>query len=232
MNDEPDTTHIAQEEEREEINEEIEDRKQTDAENETTTVEEQPHNISRPGADESKPEPDTLPRDEDITFHNCPVASTCSAAEVAAWLNTFRNQTAQSRARFHFIKKIIGHHDRKTADKNNPQFINMPDINTSNDEHTAFEKILKQACSNEDEDAVHSTISLPRELKTVEMQKITQKDKIRVNNLETLKNYQYSLRTTLHELGFEGIADIVTTTGDFKHHKRRLPRDLQTLPAT
>ena len=44
---------------------------------------------------------------------------------------------------------------------------------------------------------------------------ITQKDKIRVNNLETLKNYQYFLRTILHELGFEGIADIITTTGDF-----------------
>ena len=45
---------------------------------------------------------------------------------------------------------------------------------------------------------------------------IAQKDKIRVNNLETLKNYQYFLRTTLHGLGFEGIADIITTTGDRK----------------
>jgi len=70
--------------------------------------------------------------------------------------------------------------------------MNMPEINKSNDEHTVFGKILKQARSNEVENALHSTILLLRELKTVEMQQlllsITQKDKIRVNNLETLKN--------------------------------------------
>ena len=186
------------------------------AENETTAA--GTPNAPIHGDEETTPEPEQ-PQDEEITFHNCPSASSCTLEDVAAWLHTFNNHNARSRAGFHFIKKVITQRDRKEVHSTNPGFMNMPQISKSNDEHTAFEKILKQARSNEDENALHSTISLPRELKTVEMQKlllsITQKDKIRVNNLETLKNYQYFLRTTLHELGFEGIADIITTTGDF-----------------
>ena len=136
------------------------------AENETTAAAGTP-NAPIHGDEETTPEPEQ-PQDEEITFHNCPSASSCTLEDVAAWLHTFNNHNARSRAGFHFIKKVITQRDRKEAHSTDPRFMNMPEISKSNDEHTAFEKILKQARSNEDENALHSTISLPRELKTEE----------------------------------------------------------------
>ena len=88
------------------------------AENETTAA--GTPNAPIHSDEETTPEPEQ-PQDEEITFHNCPSASSCTLEDVAAWLHTFNNHNARSRAGFHFIKKVITQRDRKEVHSINPR---------------------------------------------------------------------------------------------------------------
>ena len=72
------------------------------AENETTAA--GTPNALIHGDEETTPEPEQ-PQDEEITFHNYPSASNCTLEDVAAWLHTFNNHNARSRAGFHSSEK-------------------------------------------------------------------------------------------------------------------------------
>ena len=105
-------------------------------------------------------------------------------------MNEFPTLEKQSRALFWIVKKLIDvRDDKKQPREQNPQFINLPTL--ERDENTSLEKILKQARYYNNDLEIKTTVSIPKELKTVEIQKIQEgifnKDKTRVNGIKSLK---------------------------------------------
>ena len=157
---------------------------------------------------------------DEITFGNSPNASTCTLDDVTTYMNTFPTIEKQTRAAYFMIKKMIQNRDtkkEKTSEYADFIKMNQPDP----EEHPLLSKTLQQAkdfkLGNTD---LQSAITIPKELKTSEMNNIQKeialRDKIRVSNIDSLKQYQHYLRTSLHGYAFEGIADILTTPGDFE----------------
>ena len=157
---------------------------------------------------------------DEITFGNSPNASTCTLDDVTTYMNTLPTIEKQTRAAYFMIKKMIQNRDtkkEKTSEYADFIKMNQPDP----EEHPLLSKTLQQAkdfkLGNTD---LQSAITIPKELKTSEMiniqKEIALRDKIRVSNIDSLKQYQHYLRTSLHGYAFEGIADILTTPGDFE----------------
>ena len=180
---------------------------------------------------EEETDQDSTPPPDEITFSRHPPPTTCTIEEVTFWMSSFLTLEKQSRALFWIVKKLIDvRDDKKQTKEHNPQFINLPTL--EKDEHTSLEKILRQARTYSNDLEIQTTVSIPKELKTVEIQKIQEgifnKDKTRVNGIESLKQYQHFLRTTLHQHGFEGIADIITTPGSFKELQEKYHKIYET----
>ena len=181
---------------------------------------EQPEPTTNANEETRPPSPISTSTPEEIVFANHPPTSTCTLEDIAIWMNDFSTLEKQGRALYWMVKKLIDVRDAKNKPREEgPQFLHLPNI-PSKEENTPLEKILKQARMYQQNQQTWTTINIPKELKTVEIQKIQegifQKDKVRVTGMESLKNYQHFLRSTFHQHGFEGIADLITTQGNFK----------------